>query len=83
MDSQSLPSFSRTDSLKQRKIGLKIWHDNLGYIALAWWIDGTYPVFLKFVEQMENQGKDWTLQVMIFTNCGKNCHDLPRFSRVN
>ena len=32
---------------------------------------------------MENQGKDKTLQVMIFTNCGKNCHDLPRFSRVN
>ena len=23
--------------------------------------------FLEFVEQMENQGKDWTLQAMIFT----------------
>ena len=31
---------------------------------------------------MENQGKDWTLQVMILTTRGKNCHDLPRFSRV-
>ena len=41
------------------------------------------PVFLEFVEQMENQGKDWTLQVMILTTSGKNCHDLPRFSRVN
>ena len=82
MDSQSLPSFSITNSLKQRKIGVKIWHDNLGYIALAWWIDGTYPVFLKFVEQMENQGKDWTLQVMILTTRGKHCHGLPRFSRV-
>ena len=41
------------------------------------------PVFLEFVEQMENQGKDWTLQVMILTTSGKNCHDLPRISRVN
>ena len=32
---------------------------------------------------MENQGKDWTLQVMILTTRGKNCHDLPRFFRVN
>ena len=32
---------------------------------------------------MENQGKDWTLQVMILTTRGKNCHDLPRFCRVN
>ena len=32
---------------------------------------------------MENQGKDWTLQVMILTTRGKNCHDLPRFFGVN
>ena len=32
---------------------------------------------------MENQVKDWTLQVMILTTRGKNCHDLPRFFRVN
>ena len=38
--------------------------------------------FLEFVEQIENQGKDWTLQVMILTTRGKNCYDLPRFSRV-
>ena len=31
---------------------------------------------------MENQGKDWTLQVMILTTRGKHCHGLPRFSRV-
>ena len=31
---------------------------------------------------MENQGKDWTLQVMILTTRGKNRRDLPRFSRV-
>ena len=83
MNSQSLPRFSRTNSFKQRKIGVKIWHDNLGYIPLAWWIVRTYPVFLEFVEQMENQGKDWTLQVMIWTARGKNCHDLPRFFRAN
>ena len=57
MNSQSLPRFSGTNSLKQRKIGAKIWHDNLGYIPLAWWVDRTYPVFLEFVEKMENQGK--------------------------
>ena len=67
MNSQSLPRFSRTNSFKQRKIGVKIWHDNLGYIPLAWWIVRTYPVFLEFIEQMENQGKDWILQVMILT----------------
>ena len=38
--------------------------------------------FLEFVEHMENQGKDWTLQVMILTTRGKNLHGLPRFSRV-
>ena len=83
MNSQSLPRFSRTNSLKQRKIEVKIWHDNLGYIPLAWRIVRTYPVFLEFVEQMENQSEDWTLQVMILTTSRKNCHDLPRFSRVN
>ena len=83
MNSQSLPRFPRTNSLKERKIGVKIWHNNLGYITLAWWIVRTYIVFLEFVEQKENQGKDWTLQVMILTTRGKNCHDLPRFSRVN
>ena len=82
INSQSLPRFPRTNSLKERKIKVKIWH-NLGYIPLAWWIVRTYPVFLEVVEQMENQGKDWTLQVMILTTRGKNCHDLPRFFRVN
>ena len=81
MNSQSLPRFPRTNSLKERKIKVKIWHKNLGYITLAWWIVRTYIVFLEFVEQKENQGKDWTLQVMILTTRGKNCHDLPRFSR--
>ena len=83
INSQSLPRFPITNSLKQRKIKVKIWHNNLGYIPLAWWIVRTYPVFLEVVEQMENQGKDWTLQVMILTTRGKNCHDLPRFCRVN
>ena len=50
MNSQSLPRFSRTNSLKQRKIGAKIWHDNLAYIPLAWWIVRTNPVFLEFIE---------------------------------
>ena len=72
INSQSLPRFPRTNSLKQRKIKVKIWHNNLGYIPLAWWIVRTYPVFLEVVEQMENQGKDWTLQVMILTTRGKN-----------
>lgn len=67
INSQSLPRFPRTNSLKERKIKIKIWHNNLGYIPLAWWIVRTYPVFLEVVEQMENQGKDWTLQAMIFT----------------
>ena len=83
INSQSLPRFPRTNSLKERKIKVKIWHNNLGYIPLAWWIVRTYPVFLEVVEQMENQGKDWTLQVMILTTRGKNCHDLPRFFRVH
>ena len=66
MNSQSLPRFSRT---RQRKIEVKIWHDTLGYIPLAWWIVRTYPVFLEFVEQMgKKKGKDWTLQVTLL-NC--------------
>ena len=67
MNSQSLPRFPRTNSLTERKIGVKIWHNNLGCISLALWIVRTYIVFLEFVEQKENQGKDWTLQVMILT----------------
>ena len=84
MNSQ-LPRFSRINSFKKkkRKSGVKIWHDNLGFIPLARWILRTYPVFLEFVEQKESQGKDWTFQVMILTTSGKNCLDLPRFSRVN
>ena len=35
MNSQSLPRFPRTNSLKERKIGVKILHNNLGYITLA------------------------------------------------
>ena len=80
MNSQSLPRFSRINSLKKGKSG-KIWHDNVYYIPLAGWILRIYPCSLKFTEK--NRSKDGIWELRILSTCSMNSLSLPCFSWIN
>ena len=42
-----------------------------------------YPVFLEFVEKMENRGKDSVWEVWVLSTCSMNAQNLPRFSKIH
>ena len=82
MNSQSLPSFSGINSLKNGK-SEKIWHDKVGYIPLAGWILRNCPASLEFTKKMENLSKDGIRELRVISTCSMNSQSLPCFFGIN